>query len=169
QGAGEASPRPRRRPGAKALAAAALAVAAAATAVVLLLPGKGGGPARTETSTGTVPGKFLGTWTGQIVQSDGTPNGTMTTVIKDGAPGTYVVRTTYSALNVLECRAKGKLLTAAPTRLVLEEATDGTPSLGCTGETARITFSLESDGRLAYASEDAKGGSPHATLTRRAE
>ncbi|CAM5496981.1 serine/threonine-protein kinase [Streptomyces abikoensis] len=166
---GEAPARPRRRPGAKVLAAVVLAVAAAATAATLaLLPGKDGGGAP-KTETGTVPGKFLGTWTGQIVQSDGTPNGTMTAVIKDGAPGTYVVRTTYSALSVLECRAKGKLLTAAPTRLVLEEATDGTPSLGCTGETARITFSLEADDRLAYASEDAKGGSPHATLTRRGE
>ncbi|MEV4924638.1 serine/threonine-protein kinase [Streptomyces roseoverticillatus] len=166
---------PARRLRAKVLAAAILLAAAAVTvAALILLPGKGDGPSKTETTetgtgTGTVPGKFIGTWTGQIVQSDGTPNGTMTAVITDGAPGTYVARTTYSALNVLECHSKGKLLTAVPTRLALEEATDGEPSLGCTGETARITFSLAPDGKLAYASEDAKGGKPHATLTRRSD
>ncbi|MCF3103299.1 serine/threonine protein kinase [Streptomyces roseoverticillatus] len=166
-----AETRPARRLRAKLLTVTALVVAAAVAAVILaLLPGKGDGPSKTETTeSGTVPGKFLGTWTGQIVQSDGTPNGTMTAVITDGAPGTFVARTTYSALNVLECHSKGKLLTAAPTRLALEEATDGEPSLGCTGETARITFSLAPDGKLAYASEDAKGGKPHATLTRRGD
>ncbi|MCQ8774454.1 serine/threonine-protein kinase [Streptomyces telluris] len=159
------------------LAAVGALLLAAAVAVVLslgLLPGGDGGKGGAGTTTGTgggraksVPEQFLGTWTGQVVQSDGTPNGTMTAVIADGAPGAYVVRTTYSALNVLECRSKGKLLTAVPTRLTLEEATDGTPSLGCTGETARITFSLAADGKLMYTSEDTKGGSPHATLTRR--
>ncbi|MEU1820057.1 protein kinase [Streptomyces roseifaciens] len=159
------------------LAAVGALLVAAAVAAVLglgLLPGGDGGKGGSGGTTGTgggraksVPEPFLGTWTGQVVQSDGTPNGTMTAVIADGAPGTYVVRTTYSALNVLECRSKGKLLTAVPTRLTLEEATDGTPSLGCTGETARITFSLAADGKLMYTSEDTKGGSPHATLTRR--
>ncbi|GGY09198.1 serine/threonine-protein kinase [Streptomyces hiroshimensis] len=159
------------------LAAVGGLLAAAAVAVVIglgLLQGGDGdkGEARGTTGTGggpakSVPRPFLGTWAGQVVQSDGTPNGTMTAVIADGAPGTYVVRTTYSALNVLECHSKGKLLTAVPTRLTLEEATDGTPSLGCTGETARITFSLAADGKLMYTSEDTRGGSPHATLTRR--
>ncbi|MEH6379484.1 serine/threonine protein kinase, partial [Streptomyces sp. KLMMK] len=159
------------------LAAVGALLVAVAVAVVLglgLLPGGGGGKGGSGTTTGSgggraksVPEQFLGTWTGQVVQSDGTPNGTMTAVIADGALGAYVVRTTYSALNVLECRSKGKLLTAVPTRLTLEEATDGTPSLGCTGETARITFSLAADGKLMYTSEDTKGGSPHATLTRR--
>ncbi|MFH8789624.1 serine/threonine-protein kinase [Streptomyces roseoverticillatus] len=171
----QATSQPARRLRAKVLAATALLAAVAVTTVVLtLLPGEGGkggkgGEGASKTETGTVPGKFLGTWTGQIVQNDGTPNGTMTAVIKDGAPGTYVVRTTYSALNVLECHSKGKLLTANPTRLTLEEATDGEPSLGCTGETARITFSPAPDGKLAYASEDTKGGKPHATLTRRGD
>ncbi|MEW2031797.1 serine/threonine-protein kinase [Streptomyces roseifaciens] len=166
----------RRRTKAVLAAVGALLLAAAVAAVLSLglLPGGDGGKGGAGTTTGTgggraksVPEQFLGTWTGQVVQSDGTPNGTMTAVIADGAPGAYVVRTTYSALNVLECRSKGKLLTAVPTRLTLEEATDGTPSLGCTGETARITFSLAADGKLMYTSEDTKGGSPHATLTRR--
>ncbi|MFD0383075.1 hypothetical protein ACFQ2B_13915 [Streptomyces stramineus] len=38
--------------------------------------------------------------------------------------------------------------------------------LGCTGETARITFTLADGGKLAYASQDAKGGKPTATLAR---
>ncbi|MFF7024146.1 serine/threonine-protein kinase [Streptomyces klenkii] len=163
----------RRRSRAKALAAVALVVVAAAIALALiLLPGKGGGhgaDAKGSRAPGAVPAKFLGTWTGQVIQSDGTPNGTMTATIEDGAVGAYVTRATYSALNVLECHSKGKLLTADATRLTLEEATDGEPSLGCTGETARITFALASDGKLAYTSEDAKGGKPHATLTRRGE
>ncbi|WP_058047624.1 serine/threonine-protein kinase [Streptomyces roseifaciens] len=163
----------RRRTRAVLVAVGALLVAAAVAAILGsgLLRGGGGDKGGTGGTGGgrakSVPEQFLGTWTGQVVQSDGTPNGTMTAVIADGAPGTYVVRTTYSALNVLECHSKGKLLTAVPTRLTLEEATDGTPSLGCTGETARITFSLAADGKLMYTSEDTKGGSPHATLTRR--
>ncbi|MGK5730880.1 serine/threonine-protein kinase [Streptomyces sp. URMC 124] len=176
----EASPASRsgRRRTRAVLAAVGALLAAAVVAAVLgsgVLRGGDGGKGAAGGTTGPgdartgkeVPGAFLGTWTGQVIQSDGTPNGTMTAVIADGAPGTYVVRTTYSALNVLECHSKGKLLTVVPTRLTLEEATDGTPSLGCTGETARITFSLTADGKLVYTSEDAKGGSPHATLTRR--
>ncbi|GAA0452318.1 serine/threonine-protein kinase [Streptomyces stramineus] len=161
--------------------AAALAVATSLLFVFDLLPGRenGGGPASDarrppaasapasdKDPSATVPKAFLGTWNGEIRQADGTPNGTLTAVITAGGKGAYVARTTYKALNILECRSKARLLTASARRITLEEVTDGTAGLGCTGETARITFTLADGGKLAYASQDAKGGKPTATLAR---
>ncbi|RLU79480.1 serine/threonine protein kinase [Streptomyces griseocarneus] len=150
------------------VAAAVAAALAVAAAVALTLMPDDGSPPRTETTATptAVPEGFLGTWAGDVRQSDGTPNGTMTAVVTPGTRGAYVVRTTYSALNVLECHSKAKLLAATATELALEEVSDGTPTLGCTGTAARITFTLAGGGRLAYASDDAAGGKPTATLTR---
>ncbi|MGA5132201.1 protein kinase domain-containing protein [Streptomyces olivoreticuli] len=145
---------------------------AATAAAFALLPGNGNSSAKPATSptaraaTSSVPKEFLGTWTGDIHQSDGTPNGTVTAAVSGGGTGAYVVRTTYSALNVLECHSKAKLLSATATELTLEEVSDGTPALGCTGNTSKITFTLTGGDRLAYASEDAAGGRPTATLSR---
>ncbi|MCC3772912.1 serine/threonine-protein kinase [Streptomyces sp. UNOC14_S4] len=150
-------------------AAVAATLAAATAAALTLLPGDGDTPTtakETAASDTSVPKDFLGTWAGDIRQSDGTPNGTMTAVVTPGTRGAYVVRTTYSALNVLECHSKAKLLSATATELDLEEVSDGTPTLGCTGTAARITFTLADGGRLAYASDDAGGGKPTATLTK---
>ncbi|GHF56529.1 serine/threonine protein kinase [Streptomyces mashuensis] len=114
-----------------------------------------------------VPEAFVGTWTGQVVQADGTPNGTMTSVVTGGGKDELVVRTTYSVLGVLECRAKARLLSATAQRIALEEVTDGEPRPGCTGEKALVTYTLAPGGRLAFASDDPKGGTPRATLTRK--
>ncbi|WP_116212581.1 serine/threonine-protein kinase [Streptomyces olivoreticuli] len=171
RGSGEPRPRHRRRT----LALVTVALAATAAALVYLLPSNGNSkasstkPATSATggaAASSVPKEFLGTWTGDIRQSDGTPNGTVTAAVSGGGTGAYVVRTTYSALNVLECHSKAKLLSATTTELTLEEVSDGTPALGCTGNTSKITFTLTGGDRLAYASEDAAGGRPTATLTR---
>ncbi len=150
------------------------ALAAAAAITFALLPESSNvaakpsatGPTATSSVPESVPKEFLGTWTGDIHQSDGTPNGTVTAAVSGGGTGAYVVRTTYSALNVLECHSKAKLLSATATELTLEEVSDGTPALGCTGNTSKITFTLTGGDRLAYASEDAAGGRPTATLSR---
>ncbi|MBT2387224.1 serine/threonine-protein kinase [Streptomyces sp. ISL-11] len=159
--------------------AAALAVATTLAFVFDLLPGRGGDtdrPAgarpgsaspRETGSADAVPKDFLGTWTGDIRQSDGAPNGTMTAAITGGAKGAYVARTTYSVLNLLECRSKAKLVHATATRITLEEVSEGSPGPGCTGDTARITFTLADGGRLTYTSDDARGGKPTAALTRK--
>ncbi|MEU3756817.1 serine/threonine-protein kinase [Streptomyces olivoreticuli] len=148
---------------------------AAAAAAFALLPGHGNSKANSanpatsataRTATSSVPKDFLGTWTGDVHQSDGTPNGTVTAAVSGGGTGAYVVRTTYSALNVLECHSKAKLLSATATELTLEEVSDGTPALGCTGNTSKITLTLTGGDRLAYASDDAAGGRPTATLAR---
>ncbi|MEV5241279.1 serine/threonine-protein kinase [Streptomyces cinnamoneus] len=114
----------------------------------------------------TVPQAFLGTWTGSVVQSDGTANGTMTSTVTAGGKDAYVVRTSYSILGVMECRAKAKLLSATGTRITLEEVTDGEKQALCTGAKATVTYTLAPGGKLAYASDDAGGGRPTATLTR---
>ncbi|MCA6094609.1 protein kinase [Streptomyces sp. SCA3-4] len=114
----------------------------------------------------TVPQAFLGTWTGSVVQSDGTANGTMTSTVTAGGKDAYVVRTSYSVLGVMECRAKAKLLSATSTRITVEEVTDGEKKALCTGAKATVTYALAPGGRLAYASDDAAGGRPTATLTR---
>ncbi|MFI9203756.1 protein kinase [Streptomyces sp. NPDC053048] len=113
-----------------------------------------------------VPKEFLGTWTGQVIQSDGTPNGTMTSTVTAGGKGTYVIRTTYSVLSVVECRAKAKLLSATDDKLTLRESTDGERRALCTGGTSTVTYTRTDGGRLAFTSDDAKGGRPTATLTR---
>ncbi|MGX8906838.1 serine/threonine-protein kinase [Streptomyces netropsis] len=172
--------RPRRMSCTLVLSVAGALVAATTAAFVFdLLPGSGKGahkdaagkPSATVSSspgTADVPQAFRGTWTGDVLQSNGTPNGTMTSVITGGAKGTYVIRTKYSVLNVVECRSKAKLISATDRKLTLEEVTDGERSPLCTGETSTVTYTLEADGRLSFTSDDPKGGKPRSSLTRSA-
>ncbi|MEV6778432.1 serine/threonine-protein kinase [Streptomyces syringium] len=159
--------------------AGALAAATTAAFVFDLLPGSGKAthkeagrkPSATVSSSPTtsdVPQAFRGTWTGNVLQSNGTPNGTMTSVITGGAKGTYVIRTKYSVLNVVECRSKAKLISATDRKLRLEEVTDGERSPLCTGETSTVTYTLQADGRLSFTSDDPKGGKPTSSLTKSA-
>ncbi|MFV8130595.1 protein kinase domain-containing protein [Streptomyces syringium] len=159
--------------------AGALAAATTAAFVFDLLPGSGKAahkeagrkPSATVSSspgTSDVPQAFRGTWTGNVRQSDGTPNGTMTSVITGGAKGTYVIRTKYSVLDVVECRSKAKLISATDRKLTLEEVTDGQRSPLCTGSTSTVTYTLAGDGKLAFTSDDPKGGKPTSSLTRSA-
>ncbi|MBB5122857.1 serine/threonine protein kinase [Streptomyces eurocidicus] len=166
--------------------AAALAFATTMAFVFDLLPGSGGGKDKAgsagsaasspsarpsdgglgaDSPAADVPKAFLGSWSGLVRQSDGTPNGTLVAVITSGSKGAYVARTTYSALGV-ECRSKARLTAATDTRITLEEVSDGAPGPVCTGDKAQITFTVVKDGELAYASEDARGGKPTATLTK---
>ncbi|MFI8941064.1 protein kinase [Streptomyces syringium] len=159
--------------------AGALAAATTAAFVFDLLPGSGKAtqkeagqkPSATVSSspgTADVPQAFRGTWTGNVLQSNGTPNGTMTSTITGGAKGTYVIRTKYSVLNVVECRSKAKLISATDRKLTLEEVTDGERSPLCTGETSTVTYTLQADGKLSFTSDDPKGGKPMSSLTRSA-
>lgn len=125
-------------------------------------PAAGAGPSRQA----TVLTDFAGTWTGQVVQSDGTPNGTMTSVIADDPQAPYAVRTTYDVLGVIQCHSKAKLTSATTGRITLEESTDGTAGPGCTGQTSAVTYTLAPDGTVAFTSDDEKGGKVRATLTR---
>ncbi|MDT0449004.1 serine/threonine-protein kinase [Streptomyces hesseae] len=157
----------------------ALAVATTAALFAFgVLPGTGGGgrdaagkpapPAAgaSPAAPATVLTDFAGTWTGQVVQSDGTPNGTMTSVITDNAKAAYAVRTTYDVLGVIQCHSKARLTSATTGKITLEESTDGSPGPGCTGQTAAVTYTLAPDGTIAFASDDAKGGNVRATLKR---
>ncbi|MCC3779561.1 serine/threonine protein kinase, partial [Streptomyces sp. UNOB3_S3] len=161
--------------------AGALAAATTAAFFLGLLPGTGGdegrsggnaaSPGASAASAGparpsTVLKDFSGTWTGQAVQSDGTPNGTMTSVITDDPNAPYAVRTTYDVLGVIQCHSKARLTSATTGRITLEESTDGTPGAGCTGQTSAVTYTLAPDGGLAFSSDDVKGGKVKATLTR---
>ncbi|MGK5640888.1 serine/threonine-protein kinase [Streptomyces sp. URMC 126] len=162
-----------------------LAAAGAVALVLALLLGQGmwpfdgdGGKDRSRGSgakrndraasgrNGVVPGGFVGTWTGGITQSNGFPNGSVVSVISQGAEGEYVVRNTYDIMGVYQCRAKAVLKSASATKITLTEVTDGPKAPGCTGNEATLVYTLTSDGRLSYASDDKKGGSPTATLTR---
>ncbi|MBB4894458.1 hypothetical protein FHS39_003516 [Streptomyces olivoverticillatus] len=163
--------------------AGALAVATTGAFVFGLLPGQGGGasgkgesaakpPAATGASqdpsgtpVATVPEAFLGTWSGPV-KSGGLDNGTMTSTISGGGKGAYVVRTTYSVLDAVECHSKAKLLAATSTRLTVEEVSDGAQGPLCTGATTTVTYAL-APGGIAFASEDAAGGRPTAALSRK--
>ncbi|MGW9177443.1 protein kinase domain-containing protein [Streptomyces decoyicus] len=169
--------------------AGALAVATTAGFVFRLMPGMGGDtdsgaqtgakpPADgTPTARPTEPGDagsgraavakpFLGTWTGSVTTAHGIPNGTITSVIKPGGKGDYVIHTTYDAV-LVKCRAKAKLESATERRLVLMERPDGKQGPGCTGNKSRVTYTLGKGGTLGFASQDDAGGTPKATLTKR--
>ncbi|MGV4922987.1 serine/threonine protein kinase [Streptomyces sp. BHT-5-2] len=112
-----------------------------------------------------VPKGFLGTWNGTVTMANGIPNGTMTSVIKAGDKGDVVVRTTYDVV-LLRCQAKAKLLSVTGDALVLQETPDGKQGPACTGNTSTVTYTLGKDGTLTFASDDKRGGTPKATLTR---
>ncbi|MFG2211516.1 serine/threonine-protein kinase [Streptomyces sp. NPDC048638] len=165
--------------------AGALAAATTAAFVFQLLPGGESGndaagarpPAhRTPSPGASTPGDgaagaavakgFVGTWSGSVTTARGLPNGTMTSVIKEGGKGDYVIHTTYDVV-VVRCAAKAKLVSASERRLVLRERPDGKQGPGCTGTTSQVTYTLGKDGGITFASDDDAGGTPKATLTRR--
>ncbi|MFJ8677432.1 serine/threonine-protein kinase [Streptomyces sp. NPDC093589] len=166
--------------------AGALAAATTAAVVFQVLPGTGGGdtatppngaakPSRTVSPSpgapdgaggGTVAKGFLGTWTGSVTTRSGFPNGRMTSVIKPGAKGDYVIHTTYDAV-VLRCEAKAKLESSTAGRLVLVERPDGKQGPGCTGNRSTVTYTLGKNGSIAFTSDDDAGGTPKATLTKK--
>ncbi|MER0480781.1 serine/threonine-protein kinase [Streptomyces sp. Edi2] len=168
--------------------AGALAAATTAGFVFHLMPGGDGGTdnraqpgarppagdAPTSRPTGpgdaaghaTVAKAFLGTWTGSVTTVHGIPNGTITSVIKPGGKGDYVIHTTYDAV-LVKCQAKAKLESATARRLVLMERPDGRQGPGCTGNKSRVTYALGKDGTLGFSSQDDAGGTPKATLTKR--
>ncbi|MFF4158116.1 serine/threonine-protein kinase [Streptomyces sp. NPDC001678] len=125
-----------------------------------------GASASAAAPSSTVLTDFAGTWTGQVVQSDGTPNGTMTSVITADPKAPYAVRTTYDVLGVIQCHSKARLTSATTGRITLEESTDGTAGPGCTGQTANVTYTFEPDGTLGFTSGDVRGGKIRATLTK---
>ncbi|MFC9231777.1 protein kinase [Streptomyces decoyicus] len=168
--------------------AGALAVATTAGFVFRLMPGMGGdtdsgaqtgakppaggtptarptGPGDAGSGRAVVAKPFLGTWTGSVTTAHGIPNGTITSVIKPGGKGDYVIHTTYDAV-LVKCRAKAKLESATEQRLVLMERPDGKQGPGCTGNKSRVTYTLGKDGTLGFASRDDAGGTPKATLTK---
>ncbi|GGW98470.1 serine/threonine-protein kinase [Streptomyces noursei] len=160
--------------------AGALAVATTGAVFfgVLTDPGRGGTsanppvgqsptarPSTPADGAGGVPKGFLGTWSGTVTMANGIPNGTMTSVIRAGDKGDVVVRTTYDVV-LVRCQAKAKLLSANGDKLVLQETPDGNQGPACTGNTSTVTYTLDKDGTLAFASDDKRGGTPKATLTR---
>ncbi|TJZ51907.1 serine/threonine protein kinase [Streptomyces piniterrae] len=163
--------------------AGALAAATTAAFVFQLLPGGGAHdnaakeppsgsrpkPGATEEASpraeASVAKGFLGTWKGNVRMDNGFSNGTMTSVIKPGGKGDYVIHTTYDAVLVV-CRAKAKLASSTDTRLVLTERSDGKQGPGCTGSKSTVTYTLRGDGKIGFTSDDDAGGTPTATLTK---
>ncbi|MGG2462204.1 serine/threonine-protein kinase [Streptomyces sp. RGM 3693] len=158
--------------------AGALAVATTATVFFAVLKGPGGGgsaatpptghtptAAPTEATGKGVPTGFLGTWSGTVTMANGFPNGTMTSVIKAGNEGDVVVRTTYDVV-LVRCQSEAKLVSVSGNKLVLRESPDGRQGPGCTGNTSTVTYTLGKDGALIFTSDDKRGGTPKATLTK---
>lgn len=130
-----------------------------------------GSPSGTQLAE--LPSQFIGTWQGPTTeQSTGQPHGTVTAAFTAGRTGSDVVLTT-STIEVLgtkvECHGVGKLLSGTAGEVRIEERTDprkpGTAGL-CTSGTAELVFTLGSDGKLTYQSEEAAAGRPSGTLTK---
>ncbi|MFE0684983.1 serine/threonine-protein kinase [Streptomyces sp. NPDC058961] len=163
----------------------ALAVAGALAAVTVgsaflfdLLPGRGGEApatgARPPASTASpgsqragVPSEFIGTWQGVLTQDNGTSGYEYTAVITRGANGADVVHTT-TTLGPLQCHGVGALDSATATELHITERTDPTKpgTIGCTGATATMTYTLQPDGKLHFASQEAAAGRPTGELAK---
>ncbi|MFE4858956.1 serine/threonine-protein kinase [Streptomyces sp. NPDC056670] len=163
----------------------ALAVAGALAAVTVgsaflfdLLPGGGGGGGATNTGAkppasasgsqqADVPSGFIGTWKGVLTQDNGTSGYEYTAVITRGAKGTDVVHTA-TTLGPLECHGVGRLDAATDRTLHITERTDPTKpgTIGCTGATATMTYTLQSDGKLRFDSQEAAAGRPVGVLTK---
>ncbi|MFI6471577.1 serine/threonine-protein kinase [Streptomyces sp. NPDC050516] len=125
------------------------------------------------TQLADLPSQFIGTWQGPTTeQSTGQPHGTVTAAFTAGSTGSDVVLTT-STIDVLgtkvECHGVGKLLSGTAGEVRIEERTDprkpGTAGL-CTTGTAELVFTLGSDGKLTYQSEEAAAGRPSGILTK---
>ncbi|MET9362931.1 serine/threonine-protein kinase [Streptomyces sp. NPDC006632] len=124
-------------------------------------------PPAGESRLGSVAGEFVGTWKGVLTQDNGTSGYEYTAVITKGAKGTDVVRTT-TTVGPLECHGVGALDSATATVLHITERTDPAQrsTFGCTGATATMTYTLQPDGRLRFASQEAAAGRPTGTLTK---
>ncbi|MFE9116766.1 serine/threonine-protein kinase [Streptomyces sp. NPDC007172] len=163
----------------------ALAVAGALAAVTVgsaflfdLLPGRGGDapstgarpPAPTAppgSQQAGVPSEFIGTWKGVLTQDNGTSGYEYTAVITKGATGADVVHTT-TTLGPLECHGIGALDSATATVLHITERTDPTKpgTIGCTGATATMTYTLKPDDKLHFASQEEAAGRPTGVLAK---
>ncbi|MBW1603998.1 serine/threonine protein kinase [Streptomyces sp. JJ66] len=144
------------------LTAAALAV----TALLLFSPSD-----NPQDSPTTVPGHFLGTWSGQLVTDKGLGNGNLFLTVREGKPGDEVVEMT-ARLGEYECGSTGELTKITQSKLTLtDHPTGDSPTvLGiklCADSTAPVTLTLrEGDHTLRYASQDDAAGRPTADLTR---
>ncbi|MEV5939137.1 serine/threonine-protein kinase [Streptomyces sp. NPDC051994] len=112
-----------------------------------------------------VPRGFIGTWKGVLTQDNGTSGYAYTAVITKGAKGADVVHTT-TAIGPLECHGIGTLDSATAQVLHITERTDSSkPStIGCTGATATMTYTLQPDGKLRFESQETAAGKPTGTL-----
>ncbi|MFE9406728.1 protein kinase [Streptomyces sp. NPDC006530] len=113
----------------------------------------------------SVPGEFIGTWKGVLTQDNGTSGYVYTAVITKGAKGTDVVRTT-TTLGPLACHGVGTLDSASARVLHITERTDpaNPGTIGCTGGTATMTYTLQTDGKLRFDSQEAAAGRPTGVL-----
>uniref|UniRef100_A0AAU2VG59 Serine/threonine protein kinase n=1 Tax=Streptomyces sp. NBC_00003 TaxID=2903608 RepID=A0AAU2VG59_9ACTN len=114
-----------------------------------------------------VPSEFIGTWKGVLTQDNGTSGYEYTAVITKGAKGTDVVHTT-TTLGPLQCHGIGALDSATANVLHITERTDPSKpgTIGCTGATATMTYTLQPDGKLRFESQEAAAGRPTATLSK---
>ncbi len=127
----------------------------------------GSGQPGTGPQLSAVPSELVGTWKGVLTQDNGTSGYAYTAVITKGAKGTDVVRTT-TTLGPLACHGIGTLDSATARVLHITERTDPTNpgTIGCTGGTATMTYTLQPDGTLRFESQEAAAGRPTGTLAK---
>nr|WP_120727866.1 serine/threonine-protein kinase [Streptomyces hundungensis] len=125
----------------------------------------GSGQPGTGPQLGSVPSELVGTWKGVLTQDNGTSGYAYTAVITKGAKGTDVVRTT-TTLGPLVCHGIGTLDSATARVLHITERTDpaNPGTIGCTGGTATMTYTLQPDGTLRFESQEAEAGRPTGVL-----
>ncbi|MET7639827.1 hypothetical protein ABZT14_14265, partial [Streptomyces sp. NPDC005438] len=165
---GEARPRPWRRR--LLVGAAALVLALLAAAVWwpgLWTGGKNanGDPDPSPSPTqaeGAVPGKFIGSWQGELTTRRGLPGGTLVVTLRQGREG-QVVGTSKVSLAGASCPGKWVLKKATANRITVE--TRARDTAVCSGGSDREEATYR-DGRLEFRSHDERGGRPTGTLER---
>lgn len=115
-----------------------------------------------------VPRALVGSFTGEITAS-GLAAGTVTVKVTPGRRGEDVVRFRYVAPLDQRCSSVGRLREVDGLRITVTERPDpeaGTDSPVCTGATATVVLSLDTERRLRYRSFDDRAGRPSGTLDR---
>ncbi|MDI2129031.1 serine/threonine protein kinase [Yinghuangia seranimata] len=118
------------------------------------------------TGEGTLPGAFVGTWTGTITTQDGLLPQQLTLTLHAGRTGDVVGSTKVTVVG-LDCTGDEKLVAVSPTVVTVADVPNsgGTGNPLCTSG-GEATIRLQPDGRLLYSTVAAGTGNPSGTLAK---
>ncbi|WP_424212354.1 hypothetical protein ACN20G_09820 [Streptomyces sp. BI20] len=117
----------------------------------------GGGSGGGDGAAGAVPEEFLGTWRGQITDSDVTTGALEVTVVR-GEVGDVVLRSRIRVSGSdVDCGGPARLLSAMGTELVVDASWRPAPLPESCPVDGEVRYRLSADGTVLSRSADAEG------------